>query len=224
MAYGQSFVGGVANYSGGFQNSSGGPQGDSYVSEIHGKWATAARQGRLFHGSSAAAGIAIPLYTATTQALCLWNTSTTVDLEIVKYSLAYISGTTVAGPVMYGRLNAGYTYGTGAPIATFTNAPTYIQPGRAGSGASQAQLANATVTTTAAIPVANFIGSSISTPDAFAAASTTVPLIVTEENFDGSIIIPPGWAFFPMALLASVSLYQQRLVWIENPITGATGI
>jgi len=224
MAYGQSFVGGVANYSNGFQNSSGGPQGDSYVSEIHGKWATAARQGRLFHGSSAAAGIAIPLYTATTQALCLWNTSTTVDLEIVKYSLAYISGTTVAGPVMYGRLNAGYTYGTGAPIATFTNAPTYIQPGRAGSGASQAQLANVTVTTTAAIPVANFIGSSISTPDAFAAASTTVPLIVTEENFDGSIIIPPGWAFFPMALLATTSLYQQRLVWVENPIATTAGI
>jgi hypothetical protein len=125
---------------------------------------------------------------------------------------------------MYGRLNAGYAYGTGSPIATFTNAPTYIQPGRAGSGSSQAQLANVTVTTTAAIPVANFIGSSIGTPDAFVAATTSVPLVVCEENFDGNIIIPPGWAFFPMALLASVSLYQQRIVWIENPVTGATGI
>ena len=224
MAYGQTLVGGVANYSAGFQNSAGGPQGDSYVSEIHGKWATAARQGRLFHGSSAAAGIAIPIYTATTQALCLWNTSTNVDLEIVKYSLAYISGSTVAAPVMYGRLYAGYAYGTGSPIATFTNAPTYIQPGRAGTGSSGAQLANATVTTTAAIPVANFIGASIGTPDAFAAGSTTVPLVVCEENFDGNMILPPGWALFPMALLASVSLYQQRLVWIENPVTGAGGI
>jgi hypothetical protein len=224
MAYGQSFVSGVANYPPGFQNSSGGPQGDSYVSEIHGKWATAARQGRLFHGSSAAAGIAIPLYTATTQALCLWNTSTNVDLELVKYSLGYVSGTTVAGPVMYALLNAGYAYGTGSPIATFTNAPTYMRPGRAGSGASQAQFANVTVTTTAALPVAQMIGSSISQPDAFAAASTTAPVIVVEENFDGSIIVPPGWAFFPMALLASVSLYQQRIVWIENPVTGTTGI
>jgi hypothetical protein len=49
-------------------------------------------------------------------------------------------------------------------------------------------------------------------------------VIVVEENFDGSIIVPPGWALFPVALLASVSLYQQRLVWIENPVTGATGI
>ena len=224
MAYGQSFVGGVANYPTGFQNSSGGPQGDSYVSEIHGKWATASRQGRLFHGSSAAAGIAIPLYTATTQALCLWNTSTNVDLELVKYSLGYVSGTTVAGPVMYALLNAGYAYGTGSPIATFTNAPTYMRPGRAGSGASQAQFANVTVTTTAALPVAQMIGSSISQPDAFAAASTTAPVIVVEENFDGSIIVPPGWALFPVALLASVTLYQQRLVWIENPISQSAGI
>jgi hypothetical protein len=202
----------------------GGPHGDAYVSELHGKWATAARQGRLFHGSSAAAGIAIPLYTATTQALCLWNTSTNVDLEIVKYSLGYVSGTTVAGPIMYALLNAGYAYGTGSPIATFTNAPTYMRPGRAGTGLSQAQFANVTVTTTAALPVAQMIGSSISTPDALTAASTTIATMVIEENFDGSIIVPPGWALFPVALLASVTLYQQRLVWIENPISQSAGI
>jgi hypothetical protein len=125
---------------------------------------------------------------------------------------------------MYGRLYAGFSAGTASPIATFTNAPTYIQPGRCGTGVSQAQLANATVTTTAAIPVANIINSSICTPDAFAAASTTVPLVVVEENFDGNMIIPPGWAFFPLALLASVSLYQQRLVWVENPIAQSAGI
>jgi len=68
------------------------------------------------------------------------------------------------------------------------------------------------------------IGSSISQPDAFVAASTTASVIVVEENFDGSIIIPPGWAFFPVALLASVSLYQQRLVWVENPVVTSTGI
>ena len=205
-------------------NQQGGPHGDAFVSELHGKWATAARQGRLFHGSSPAAGIAVPLYTATTQALCLWNTSTTVDLELVKYSLGYVSGTTVAGPIMYAMLQAGFAYGTGSPIATFTNAPTYIRPGRPGTGTTQAQFANVTVTTTAAIPVAQMIGASISTPDAFAAASTTTPLIVIEENFDGSIIIPPGWAFFPVALLATTSLYQQRLVWVENPVVTSTGI
>jgi len=205
-------------------NQQGGPHGDAYVSELHGKWATAARQGRLFHGSSAAGGIAIPLYTATTQALCLWNTSTNVELELVKYSLGYVSGTTVAGPIMYAMLQAGFSYGTAAPIATFTNAPTYIRPGRPGTGTTQAQLANATVTTTAALPVAQMIGSSISQPDAFAAASTTAPVIVVEENFEGSIIVPPGWALFPVALLASVSLYQQRLVWIENPLAVTAGI
>jgi len=51
-----------------------------------------------------------------------------------------------------------------------------------------------------------------------------VPLVVVEENFDGNMIIPPGWAFFPLALLASVSLYQQRLVWVENPIAQSAGI
>ncbi len=202
----------------------GGPNGDAFVSELHGKWATAARQGRLFHGSSAAAGIAIPLYTATTQALCLWNTSTNVELELVKYSLGYVSGTTVAGPIMYAMLQAGFAYGTGSPIATFTNAPTYIRPGRAGTGTTQAQFANVTVTTTAALPVAQMIGSSISTPDALTAASTTIATMVIEENFDGSIIIPPGWAFFPVALLASVTLYQQRLVWVENPLATTQGI
>lgn len=221
----QYLIGPVGNSPAGANaNQQGGPHGDAYVSELHGKWATAARQGRLFHGSSAAGGIAIPLYTATTQALCLWNTSTNVELELVKYSLGYVSGTTVAGPIMYAMLQAGFSYGTAAPIATFTNAPTYIRPGRPGTGTTQAQLANVTVTTTAALPVAQMIGSSISQPDAFAAASTTAPVIVVEENFDGSIIIPPGWAFFPVALLASVSLYQQRLVWVENPLVTSTGI
>src|SRR5208337_4439680 len=134
MAYNTLQVTAATNYQSGQQLQGGGPQGDGYVSEIHGKWATAARQGRLFHGSSAAAGIALPLYTATTQALCLWNTSPNVDLEIVKFSLSYVSGITVAGPLMYGLLNAGFVYGTGSPIATFTTAPTYIRPGRAGTG------------------------------------------------------------------------------------------
>ncbi len=205
-------------------NQQGGPGGDAYVSELHGKWATAARQGRLFHGSTPAAGIAIPLYTATTQAICLWNTSTSVELELVKFSLGYVSGTTVAGPIMYALLQAGFNKGTAAPIATFTNASTYINPGRAGTGVSQAQFANATVTTSAALPVAQMIGSSISTPDALTAASTTIATMVIEENFDGSIIIPPGWAFFPVALLASVTLYQQRLVWAENPVSNTVGI
>ena len=194
-----------------------GKEGELLASEYHGKWYNAAQQGRVFHGSSAITGLAIPLYSATTQALCLWNTSASVNLEIIKFSMGYVSGTEVAGPIMYGLLNAGTTVATGAPIATFTNAPTYIRPAMPGVGTTQAQLANVTVTTTAAIPIAQITASSIS-GTAFAAATATAPPFVCEENFDGTIIVPPGWAFFPLALLATVTLWTQRLVWAEHPI------
>src|ERR1035437_4988237 len=78
-----------------------GKQGDLMLSELHGKWYQAAYLGKVFHGSSAITGIAVPLYTATTQALCLWNQSATVNLELIKFSLGYVSGTEVAGPIAY---------------------------------------------------------------------------------------------------------------------------
>jgi hypothetical protein len=193
-----------------------GKQGDLMVSELHGKWYQAAYAGKVFHGSSAITGIAVPLYTATTQALCLWNQSNTVNLELIKFSLGYVSGTEVAGPIAYGMLFAGTAPATAAPIATFTPAPTYVRPAMAGNGVSQAALANVTVTTTAAIPVGNIIASSIS-GTAYAAATSTAAPSVLEEQFDGSIIIPPGWAIFPLALLATVTLWTQRFVWAEWP-------
>ena len=202
---------------GGNANVPSGGHGDLMVSELHGKWYQWAKAGKLFHGSCVAAGLAIPIYTSTTLAACLWNTSSSVNLELVKFSLGYVSGTEAAGPFGYGILNAGFAPATAAPIATFTNAPTYIRPAMAGNGVAQAQWANVTCTTTAAIPVANIINSSISGTALAAATSTANPMVI-EEVFDGTLIIPPGYAIMPVGLLASVTLFWQRFVWAETPV------
>ena len=194
-----------------------GKEGDVLISQYHGKWYNACQQGRVFHASTVVGGLAIPIYTSTTLAFCLWNTSSTVNMEIIKFSLGYVSGTEVAGPFAYALLNAGSVIGTAAPIVTFTATPTYIRSGMPGTGTSQASLANAASVVTAAIPVANIINSSLSGA-ALQVTASTAPPTVLEEVFDGNMILPPGWAMFPVALAASVSLFTQRVVWAEHPL------
>ncbi len=186
------------------------------LSELHGKWYQAAYAGKVFTASSTITGTSIPIYTSTTGSFCLWNVSSTVNLELISFRLGYVSGTFAAGPMGYALIpGAGSTIG--GAISTFTNAPTYIRSGLVGTGGSgNAALANGTVTYVAPT-IASMIPSNLS-GTALASATSVAGFMTMQEDFDGQLIIPPGCAIQPVGLLASVSLFWAKFVFAEWPI------
>lgn len=193
-----------------------GKQGDAYVSQYHGQFYHAAYRDKLFHGCSVVGGNSFPIYTATAFVFGLWNKSAEVNLELISFKAAYVSGTGVAGPFGYMTKDVGLA--VGVPLAAFNHVATGIRPGRLyAGGTSKAGFSNAATNTIVAGAAADFIPGNMYQPVVTAADATQGPTTL-EERFDGSIIIPPGTLFWPAALLASVSLYTMRLTWIETAI------
>ena len=122
-------------------------QGELLVSELHGKWYNACYNGKVFTGASAVTGTSFPIYTSTTGSFMLWNTSNTVNLELISFRLGWISGTFTTGTIGYAMFSGAGSATNASVISTFTNAPTYIRSGLIGQpGSGNASLANATVT------------------------------------------------------------------------------
>jgi hypothetical protein len=196
-----------------------GPQGEQLNAKLHGDNYTQNKNGKLFHGCSVVGGNAFPIYSATALVFALWNPlGSGVDLELVKFTAGYVSGTGVAGPFGYSfKSDAGAQAATGSPVAAFNHVSTGIIGGNLGAGSvSAARFSNAATNTIVAAPTTNFIPGNLSQLVTTAADATNVPFIM-EEQFNGSIIVPPGVLFFPCALLASVSLFAMKLTWNEVP-------
>jgi hypothetical protein len=195
-----------------------GGQNEQLSSKLHGDNYTQNKNGKLFHGCSVVGGNAFPIYSATALVFALWNPlGSGVDLELVRFTAGYVSGTGVAGPFGYSfKSDAGAQAATGSPVAAFNHVSTGIIGGNLGAGSvSQAKFTNAATNTIVAAPTANFIPSNLSHLVTTAADATNVPFMM-EETFNGDIIIPPGVLFFPCALLASVSLFAMKLTWMEH--------
>ncbi len=216
----QFLVSSASNYPVGPNTNQGGDaQGAAYVSEWHAKYATATRLGKLFHGCSVIGGNAVPISSATSIVFMLWNTSSTVNLELVDWSIGFVSTTDVPGGVIYNYGYQGSSIGpSGAAITAFNNVPASIVPGLLGAspGGSQASFSNAATNTVKAVTtfIPGCIGQSTLT------GATAANPVILQEVFDGKIIIPPGWFWFPAATAASGAVYTQRVTWIETPITG----
>ena len=96
----------------------GGKQGEGLVSEIHGKWYTAAYRGNVFHATSPIAGQVIPVITSTTSqtALSLYNPlGSGKNLELISFRLGQ-SITTATCDV-----------GSATPLPTFWRTPKPIE-------------------------------------------------------------------------------------------------
>ena len=218
-------VGSVPAFGPGAQPQTGGPQGDAYVSEWHGNRAAATRAGKLFHGCGVVAGNAFPIYTTTAPLFCLWNTGPN-NVELVRFTAGYVSGTTVAGPYGYQFIPNCAAAGNGATggqyLTAFNSVPKAVIPGLIGSGAASTCLFSNAATNTItsageAIAIVNYIPGNMSTQ--IIESSATAGTTVIEEVFNGDIIIPPNTFFYPVGLVASVGLFNMRLTWIETPVT-----
>ena len=153
------------------------------VSQKHGKGYWAAANGRLFHGATAATGVAPGTAIGTTAAFSLHNPlGSGVDINIRKVSMGYISGTLGAGTVWHlVNLDPSAAAPTGTAI---TETPGKVT-GAAGYGIAL---------TTSTLAVAPRIIRPFAILDASLATSVVGPRQIVED-VDGEIIIPPGCTY-----------------------------
>ena len=82
-----------------------------------GRWQELARLGLMFTGSTAAAGVNIPISTSTTQQFVLYNPVGNTKAAVLKASyLGYVSGTPVIGHTCYVVQNLGVAASTAVEV------------------------------------------------------------------------------------------------------------
>jgi hypothetical protein len=173
-----------------------------------------ARQGRIFSGNIAAAGVVLPIYSNTTQQCGLWNPAgSSVDVVLLRVALTYVGTTAAAGGYVIGYLPAGApaVAATGASIAAFTET-TPVNLYVRGGNAAQAKFGQgATITVTAPSVLTHLSVSQ----NAFTAAGTGQMAFYTEIKFDGELVLPPGNAIFVAGNIATLATWAGSVVWAE---------
>jgi len=195
-----------------------GSEFEQLVDRLHGKHYQDAKAGRVFSQTTTPLGLAIPIYTSTAPiGNVLWNpTGSGVNVELINYNAARVSGVTVKSAAgLMSRKVAQSAIATGAQITAFAEV-TPIN-GLLGSGeVSKVKSSNAgTVTITAGV-AAEYIRNLFSIQPTVDA--TAVDEVVREFDFDGTIIVPPGVIIWVASVVATVALYAQTLTWKETPL------
>lgn len=200
-------------------NMQGGRQGDLYVDELYGRHYHQNYRGKVYHATTAAAGVVIGLNTTTTPVAVLWNPAGSgVNLVLIAAYYGYVSTTGAAANMGYAfQTNCGATPATGAPVLTFTNvAPNSGNIGGSLSGVSLAKWAPATCTITAA---STYLGTNGISQLVTTATTTSLATFTAMDVFDGTVILGPGAIFHPIsANAAQLSVWDFRLVWAEIPV------
>jgi len=191
-----------------------GNEGQFIQSRLHGTHYESAKRGNIFILSTIPAGLAVPIQSTLAPTVLLWNPSGSgKNLVLIRYTIAYVSGTSIATPIgLVYTLGAGSAAATAAPIAVFT-ALTPVN-GLLGGGIASVMKVSAAGTNTltaAGTWIYTMFGES-----ALIATSAMNPYELNHE-FDGSIIIPPGVAVHPGGTAASGALLAQTFVWEEVP-------
>lgn len=189
--------------------------GGLVVAQGHGRYYEAVKSGRVFIGSNAVTGVAIPIYSAKANALTLWNpTGSNYDVVLLATFIGHYSTTLVTGSLCYGYVSpAGAAAATGAPFPTATLA-TPVNAKIGGGYASNALFSPAVNTTTAAPTLLRTLGISfVPLTDATAAIPFTMV-----DWVDGSIILSPGTAIQLVGSTAVAEVATQAFMWEEVPV------
>ena len=193
-----------------------GRQGDTIVSQLHGKYTEAMTRGKVWMATVGVAGIAL-ITTATGGGHpTIWNPlGSGVILSFISLSYNMLSGTCAPGAVgWYVTTSTGAGAATGAPIVTFTEvAPINALVGFGGTSA--AKWSPATNTFTAA--PAFYCAADLSTSTYVVTAVT--PPVSNIIYYDGALGLYPGTALSLCATMATTTAkFVPRLVWEEIPL------
>jgi hypothetical protein len=192
-------------------------EGGILTQNLGGKWFHLAKQGRVFHGSAAAAGVVLPIYSATAQVFGIWNPANSgVNGHLVKLRMTYVDTTGAAGGYCLGLLrDVGSVAGTAAPISAFTaTVPERAMLGGQ-TGGNRIRFTGSACTVTTALMVAAYqlgMNQLVTT----AADATTVPWSM-QTDFDGDVVLEPGNALFLAGNIATLTKWVPTLTWAEIP-------
>lgn len=175
-----------------------------------------AKQGKVFTGNIAAAGVVLPIYSNNTQQVGLWNPAgSNVDLIVRRISLTYVDTTGAAGGYVISQLT-----GLGSAVATGTNITAFTETAAvsayAGGGytsvAKFGQGATLTIVGASATILRHLGLNQLVTT---AADATTVPW-KTDFDFEGDLVVTPGQAIFIAGNIATLSKWSGSITWIET--------
>ena len=150
----------------------------------------------------------------------IWNPSTSGKiLVITKLMLGFVSGTTTIGSVLWAKTTAQAgtaVIATNGPIITFTSAPSSIFNGSVGGPNAK----------TSAMLWAPAVSTFVAAPTVFAptginlgAASPTNGGNIFSQNYDGNLILWPGFALsLVYSVTTSTSLFWASIFGIEKPL------
>lgn len=177
-----------------------------------GKYYSEVALGRVFIGSTAAAGVAAPITTGTAVTFGLWNTSTTKNAVPLWLNIGYTSGTIALGTWAIANQYCGFALATAAPLSAFTDGTP--KNALVGNGnASAMRFTPSTATLTAGGTGLMFL------PGGKASATAALGEInAVKWDFDGSLIVPPGQLIFVAASVAQTGIYSMSMAWSEVPI------
>ena len=181
------------------------------MAKTAGKYYTDTALGNHFLGSTAAAGVALPISTGTALTIGVWNTATTKNCVPTFISIGYTSGTIAIGE--FGILNqfVGFNVATAAPMAAITLGT----PKNALLGSGKGSLMSffpATATLTTGGTAAYWLGGS----NEIATAAPGVSVMY--HDFDGKLIATPGQVIAVCGSVAQTGLFTVTLGWVEVDI------
>nr|QBM02664.1 hypothetical protein [uncultured archaeon] len=176
-----------------------------------GKYVSEVAAGRVFIGSTAAAGTAFPISTGTAVTFGIWNTDPGKYAIPLWFKGGYTSGTIALGSLGFANQNVGYAIGTAAPLSAFNDGTPKNALLGGGNASSMRFCPAGTTTLTAGGTAAMFSGHSIE----FATAGNGI--FGWNLDFEGSIIIPPGQLFFVCSSIAQTALFSMSIAWAEVP-------
>jgi len=184
------------------------------VMQAGGRWSDYARRGKLFTYSTPAAGVAVPIYSSTTQQCVLWLPSgSAVALVLKKVTFGYVSGTMVAGHLCMATQTLQTNAISGTQSALSQNNKMAGNYNVAGQNGQVAQLL--TAATVVAFTYFRALNLSQFVPTAAAVAAPWNWF----EDLDGSIIMLPGAAIAFAANVAAAVTATVAIEGAEVPLT-----
>jgi hypothetical protein len=166
---------------------------------------------RVFHQSTAAAGVAPGTTLGTTPPAILWNPPNSgVVAAILKVSIGYVSGTLGAGSICMGFVPNQTSQPTTGTTLTAQNA--FLSNAKPQCVSQQGSTVVATPTMLR--PVWQ-MGAALATSVEFVRCAT--------ESVDGEVVVPPGAAFILQGVAAAGTspLVILGITWEEIPIVAA---
>ena len=203
ILYGQ--VGGIPNTSladGGNFPALQGKAGEIIAAELHGKWFTAAYRGRVYISAPLIAGITIPVNTTTAATFTIYNpVASSTNLELISLDIGWPAAATSVVATILG------TVSNQTPTAVTANTNPILPGLLGGSFSPQAKIYTAAtvVASTSHIPLLQV-------------TSTADAMVASHYEFDGKIILPPGWIMTLTSTPVQTGVAMPGLCWAEWPI------